>query len=93
MDYFYQYYPVEQGHWVSYQVQEINFVDNDSDTLNYQLMEVMGDEFVDDAGLVAIRVERYWRTSDTLQWAIKDVWVTHKLQRRADKNRRKCEVH
>lgn len=70
------YFPLDTGRWQMYNVTEIVIdkkVDR-YDTLDYQLKVIMHSEYTDTEGKTAMRMERYWRTADSLAWEIKDVW-------------------
>jgi hypothetical protein len=70
------YFPLDTGRWYVYKVKEIVIdkkVDR-YDTLAYQLKVLMHSEYTDSEGETAMRIERYWRTADSLAWEIKDVW-------------------
>lgn len=70
------YFPLDIGKYVIYNVAEINIDAPVSrfDTTRYQLKQINQSVFIDNTGQPCIRVERYWRTADTLPWVIKDVW-------------------
>ncbi len=74
----YRYYPIQPGHWISYQVDSIAWDDFTAtvDTFQFQIMERFESEFIDDQGRNSIRIERYKRDGDTSSWAIKDVWYS-----------------
>ncbi len=81
LDLGYDYFPVEIGKYVVYDVDSI-FIDDPvgiSDTFNYQIKEVIAGEYVDNQGDLAQRIERFIRTSDSLPWVIKDVWASNRL--------------
>lgn len=84
----YNYYPINTGHWIIYQVDSISwneFFDSSSDTFQYQIMEIIESEFIDNEGRTTARIERYKRNSDTNQWIIKDVWFANLTSSTAEK--------
>ena len=81
VDLGYDYFPVEIGKYVIYDVERI-FVDdpvNVADTFRYQLKEVITEDYIDNEGNLAQRLERFERDSDTLPWVIADVWASNRL--------------
>lgn len=74
-----QYFPLNEGHFVIYDVTEINHdIDNavQHDTSFYQLKTVVGDTILDNLGRVARKYFRYVRSSSNGDWVLKDVWTT-----------------
>jgi len=71
----YEYFPAKLGSWVSYQVDSISHEPgNFSDTVTYQIKEVLESSFTDDEGRPAIRIERFYRSNSNESWWLKDVW-------------------
>lgn len=83
----YQYYPVDIGHYVVYDVVEIEHDEalNLHDTDTYQIKEFFESTFTDNEGNESVRLERLRRDSVTGPWVIADVWYTTRLPRRAEK--------
>jgi hypothetical protein len=81
------YFPVEIGHWVEYDVDSIVYNDFTGlvDTFRYQVRELIESDFVDDAGRPSKRIERFKKSSDTLDWQISDVWYCTVTSFRAEK--------
>ncbi|MEX0811209.1 MAG: hypothetical protein WD048_03265 [Chitinophagales bacterium] len=79
-DYQYDYYPVDTGHYVIYQVDSITFDNNfnppRSDTNRYQIREYIESIFIDNEGREANRIERYVRKDSTQSWRIKNAWYS-----------------
>jgi hypothetical protein len=77
------YYPLEAGKYIIYQVDSTVFTEIPKDTINYayQVKEKIADSYIDEKGMNAIRLERYVKwfnpnvSYDQLAWKIKDVWV------------------
>jgi len=81
VDLGYDYFPVEIGKYVVYDVDSI-FIDEPvgiTDTFNYQIKEVIAGEYIDSQGDLAQRIERFTRSADSLPWVIKDVWASNRL--------------
>jgi len=85
VSYYYNYFPLELGSWVDYNVTDIVHSDLGSDTSIYQLHEVITEEFLDNEGRLTYRVERFWRSDSTDNWVIKDVWYSNKTKTTAEK--------
>lgn len=84
IDLYHEYFPLEIGQWISYDVIQIDH-DIDSDTTIFQLKEIVAGEFIDDEGRVAHRIERFWREDSTQVWQIKDVWSSVRTTTQAEK--------
>jgi hypothetical protein len=78
IDYNYDYYPLDSGRYVIYDVDSIryNYVDpfQNNDTIRYQWMQVVGDTFLDNDGRVSYRIEFYKRYSTSANWFFDRVW-------------------
>lgn len=83
----YTYFPLSVGAWAEYDVMEIKVdtIVSYYDTGFYQLKEIIQSEFIDNQGRPSYRIERYWRTADSLPWVIKDVWFATKTATMAEK--------
>jgi hypothetical protein len=70
----YDYFPLETGDFRIYQTRVINYnLDGSSDTLVYQLMEVVADSsIVGDE--VSYRLDRFRRANESDSWVIDSVW-------------------
>ncbi len=84
---FHEYFPVDAGHWVIYDVDSIYHDDftGETDTFYYQVKEVFNSYFIDDSGNEAVRLERFIRYEQDQPWEIKNVWVARLLPMRAEK--------
>ena len=73
------YFPLNLGHFVEYQVDSIIFDDapggNKRDTISFQLREEIGHYFLRDNGDTVIYVHRFWRENPNQYWIVKDVWM------------------
>lgn len=77
-EYKYDYFPVDTGFYVIYDVDSITFDNNFnpplSDTNSYQIREYYESVFIDNQGREATRIERYSRKDSTQSWRIKNAW-------------------
>ena len=72
----YDYFSYTVGDYRIYQV-DSTFYDDFLDSIIHvdkQVMEVFESVFPDAQGRTSIRVERYSRLSDTIEWSLNDVW-------------------
>jgi hypothetical protein len=77
-EFYYDYAPMNQGHYVTYAVREV-YIDtalNINDTNDYFLKAVIGDTITDNEGRIARRYERYVRQNTTDPWVLQDIWTT-----------------
>ena len=82
VDFGYDYYPLEIGKFVVYNVDSIvyNEFTFKAKTYKYQIKEKIEGQFIDSEGKVAFRLARYIKKYDSskvysvLPWVIKDVW-------------------
>lgn len=72
----FQYYPLEIGRFVEYEVELITYsLSAPRETItNYQLREELAAAFVDVNGEVAYRLERYKRDNVTQAWSLDSTW-------------------
>lgn len=85
--YGYEYFPVNEGNYVVYDVIDIFHdvaLNPAHDTDYYQIKEVIGESITDLEGETAQKLYRYYRINDTLDWAIKDVWTIKRTNRAAE---------
>jgi hypothetical protein len=77
------YYPVESGKFVIYDVDSTIYTEIPRDTIvyKYQVKEKIADSFTDNQGRTAWRLERYIRMADvqkpfdSIPWTMKEVWL------------------
>lgn len=76
LDFKYEYYPSQIGHYVIYDVDSIVFDDftETSDTFRYQKKYVVDSSFIDGSGREAFKLLRYQRADSTQGWVLSDVW-------------------
>ncbi len=81
------YFPVEPGHSVTYEVDSI-FHDSaleEHDTSHYLIREAITRTFVDGEGRTSYRIERSRKELASGQWRVEDVWVANRSKERAEK--------
>lgn len=71
----YDYFPLETGRYVVYDVQEQRYVVNAAPIQRaYQLKEVVGPSYSDVTGQIAYRLMRYRRATESQPWQADSVW-------------------
>ena len=81
------YFPIQIGHWISYQIQEIN-IDQESavnDTVSYQIKEKIESLVEKTEQYKTYRLERYFRHNETEDWDILNVWQLRQYTTRIHK--------
>ncbi len=74
-----KHYPVEKGHFVTYQVKKILHGEIVEDEIEvFQRKEIVVDTFTDASNRTAYRIEQFKRADDSETWAIDSVWVVRK---------------
>lgn len=86
------YFPIDTGFWVEYQVDSIVWNDfypttDDRfiDTFSFKIRELNESYFIDNEGKSALRIVRYKKTSDTIDWFLKDIWYANKTEKTAER--------
>jgi hypothetical protein len=85
LDFNYNYYPLVLNQEREYLVTDILHNSLGSDTVIYFLKEVVSEEFIDQEGDIAYRIERFWKIDSIGEYSIKDVWTSKKTLRTAQK--------
>jgi len=93
----YNYFPLEFGQWIVYDIDSTVHLDIDDQTnqpdtsiayYSYQVRETIDSSFIDGEGDVAFRVLREMRMNDTLPWSFLNIWTckrnSHSAQRIED---------
>ena len=83
----YQYFPLEVGAWVVYDIEDIN-IDEPSavfDTNYYQIKELVYSSFIDETENETYCINRYLRQDTSSLWEIKDVWTAQFINQTAQK--------
>ena len=87
VDVGYNYFPVNVGHWVTYQV-DSTYYDDFTDSVrvyHYKIKEFVESAFLDNQNRETQRVERYKQVSDTTNWFISSVWAMNRTASTAEK--------
>lgn len=79
IDFGFEYFPLEEGHFVEYEVMEV-FHDKDlnpkHDTIRYRLKTVIGEDVLDNLGRNAKKYFRYSYTLNSGELLDQRVWIT-----------------
>lgn len=81
---YYDYFPLEEGTFVEYQVTHMRYGITKPDTLSYKLKTVIGDTVIDNEGRVARKFYRYLFDTLTNSYKIKDLWTAIINENRAE---------
>jgi hypothetical protein len=75
----FDYFPLEIGKSWTYQVDSIIYDDDGASVIetSSQVREEIVESYEDETGDRIFRIERFWRSSDTMAWEITDVWVAY----------------
>ncbi|MES2389320.1 MAG: hypothetical protein V4543_15065 [Bacteroidota bacterium] len=75
-----EYYPIETGAFITYDVQEINhrFPSGRHDTVHYLLRETVADTFIDAAGGTSYKLVRETQDDNDSTWKIDSVWAVRR---------------
>ena|SRR6218665_242594 len=86
IDFHYDYYPIQKGKYVIYQVQDIVIDDviDQYDTTDFFLKAIIGDTFIDNQGRTAHRYERWFGPTVSGPWTLIDIWTTILADGRAE---------
>lgn len=90
IDYGYNYFPTDSGHWITYEVDSViysTFLTQGVDTVHAEVREQFSTPFIDNEGREAITIERYTRYTDTLAWdkITPTVWYAVKDSQQAER--------
>ncbi|HET6244916.1 MAG: hypothetical protein H0V01_00080 [Bacteroidetes bacterium] len=82
----YDYFPTEPGKWVIYSIDSIAYSDiTGTDTIRYELKELIDSHFTDNAGRPSQRILRFTRKSANVNWKLSDVWFSTSTESKAEK--------
>lgn len=74
-----EYFPLEKGRFVSYNVRQTNYrLNQPPEVITFQLKEVISEPYTTPAGEQAWRVVRYRRSDGRQNWEIINVWTARK---------------
>ncbi len=86
----YEYFPIELGKFIEYQVDSIWQDDVIGETgsgeVHYLLRDVNESKFTDEESREAVRVERYWKQDVLESWTVKDIWHRVSTSKIAEQN-------
>lgn len=75
----YEYFPLEEGNYVIYQVEKTQYsVADDPIQVSYYLKELCSKPYIDGAGNEIYKIERYKKTSLQQNWKIDSVWTAYR---------------
>lgn len=91
LDYGYDYYPIQTGNFVTYQVDSFFYSDASYpvitiDTISFQLKEYIDSSFKDNENRDAYRIIRYRRPDASSQWKTDRIWSVVKTPNTVIKN-------
>jgi len=92
---YYDYFPLEEGTFVEYQVTHIKYEINQKDTVIYKLKTVVGDTVIDNEGKIARKFFRYIYDTLANAYVVKDLWTAIISDSRAElveENQRKIKL-
>jgi len=83
----FDYFPLEQGRWITYQVDSVvhDHALNIHNHFSFQVKEVVDSAFIDNEGETAYRMERFKRPDDSFPWTLSDVWTIKRNNARAER--------
>lgn len=81
----YDYYPLEVGDYIDYQVERVKYSSSGTETTHYWLRELVQDTFKDSDGDLAYRIEVYKRNTSIDDWVLDSVWTSKRTELQASK--------
>lgn len=84
IDLGYDYFPNEVGTFLEYEVDSISY-GIETDTTHFWLREVVAEDFIDDEGNLATRIERYKKFQADDNYTLTDVWVQKRTSTTAER--------
>ncbi len=89
VDLTYNYFPVNIGHTLIYDVDSLVYDDNTGhttiDTFTYQYKEIVSENIIDDEGKPAQKLLRFFRKHDTDIWQSVNTWIESRSNLNAQK--------
>jgi len=89
VDQGYEYFPLEVGKYITYQVDSVIYdVGNNVtliDTIRTYIKEEITDTLVDNTGETVYRIQRYERSNVNDNWRVKDIWTSARTRAQAEK--------
>ncbi len=74
----FDFFPLEQGLFRIYDVEQIDFTLISSDTNHFQLKEAVVDSFLNVESAYTYILHRLTRDNDSVEWSLDSVWTTRK---------------
>jgi len=90
MELGYDYFPINEGSYIIYQVDSISHGATNQE-FQFEIKELAQEYFIDDEGMAAMRLERYKRADQNAEWQLTDVWTEKRTTtnaQRVEENRR-----
>lgn len=84
IDFGYNYFPNGLSTYIDYEVDSISY-GTINDTTHFFLREKVAEEFVDNEGQLATRLERYKRPNLDADWTLTDVWFQKRTTTTAER--------
>lgn len=90
----YNYFPLEQGSWIVYDVDSIVHLEDDDNTnqtdtslrfYRYQVKETMDSTFTDGEGDITFRIRREIRDTVSSDWSFMNVWTCKRIYNSAQR--------
>lgn len=81
----FEYYPLEIGNYVDYQVEKTKYSLDGEVVERYQMRELVQDTFTDSNGELVHRLEIYKRNSSNEDWVLDSVWASKRNEFQASK--------
>lgn len=87
IDYKYSYFPLDTGHYVTYDVDSISSYNSNhtKDTAHYQLKELVTDTFYDNLNELTYELTLFRRETSVSPWVFDRKWYTKRTQYNAQK--------
>lgn len=89
VDFKYNYFPVQTGNWIEYEVDSITYDDFFDpikiDTVSYFLKEEIGESFLDNENRESYKIEVYRREADTLSWQLVNIQSVVKIDKQLER--------
>ena len=84
VDFHHEYFPLQPGTFVEYQVTETEYISSVAHTDSYKIKTVVGDTIIDNSGRIARKFYRYIYDEFKQQYVVKDLWTAIIDQERAE---------
>jgi hypothetical protein len=89
IEFGYEYFPAETGSYITYSLDSIIYDDFFTpvkvDTSYWDIKEYFESEFTDQLGRPSIRLERYMKSRDSVEWMLSSVWSVTKTKTAVEK--------